>query len=278
MRRHRRLPCLLLLALYGPCHAIPGTPPDGRAAKPLHAWNFDRTEAPALPAGWRARTRGDVPGWRTAGDWTDTPPNAAYVQAGRKGGVSALYSPVVTLPWAELELRFRHRWVVEYAPYEGGVLEIAIDGGRFVDIVEAGGRFRLGGYNNTVFRCCGGNPIGGRRAWSSPSQARFLTTRVDLPVAAAGRSVQFRWRFGSSAGATGTVSHGWWLDSIELDLAPAPPPLHLGLSPVAIPGTYATSACRADSRRSASFPSSQGPHARSFRSLPPLPEEAACPA
>jgi len=270
-----RLLCLLILLLPGSCRAHAGTV-SGPQAPPLHAWNFDRVKAPALPPDWRARVQGPVPGWRSVVDWTDSPPNAAHARSGRRHGVSALYSPVVALPRAEFELRFRHRWVVEPAPLTGGVLEIAIGGGDFVDILDAGGHFRAGGYNNTVLRCCGRNPIGGRHAWSSPSQPRFLATRVDLPAAVAGRSVQFRWRFGSSDGAVDAVRGGWWIDSIELDFAPPPAPLRLGLASTAASGRHVAIATRIEGRDGFSRLNPSGTRAPSLRPFQPLPEEFPC--
>src|SRR5438876_5903301 len=49
----------------------------------------------------------------------------------------------------------------------------------------------------TLFRSSNfGNPLGGRKAWSGNSGG-FLTTLVNLPAAAAGQTIQLRWRCGT---------------------------------------------------------------------------------
>jgi len=284
---HRCLCLLCLLAALscgagiarepGAAGSLAGSPV--AAPSLLHAWDFDEVQAPALPEGWQVRVSGGVPAWRSVIGRAESLPNAAHVPAGERAGVSALYSPVLELPLAASELRFRHRWVVDQAPHEGGVLEIAIDGGEFVDIGLAGGRFHLGGYNNTLFRCCGGNPMGGRNAWSSPSQEHFITTRVSLPFAAAGRTVQLRWRFGSGEGSRSTTMRGWWIDSIELRLV-APPSLSRARSEARRAPALAMSPASACPERTgarwrepiaASLSLPRYPH------HPSVPEEATCP-
>src|SRR5207237_10261021 len=84
-------------------------------------------------------------------------------------------------------------------------------GGAFTDVLDAGGSFATNGYTETISTCCA-NPLAGRLAWSGNSGG-FLTTIVNLPLAAVGQSVQFRWRFGSD---TGTGAGGWYVDTIAL--------------------------------------------------------------
>lgn len=178
------------------------------------AWNFDDVAAPALPAGWTTSADG-IGSWTTQSDVSDSAPNAAHVAEAEAAGEASLYSPVVTAA-AGSELAFRHRWALETSPYDGGVLEISIDGAPFDDILAAGGSFVSGGYTNTMFGCCGGNPIGARAAWAGGTQATFLNTRVALPAAAAGHAVQFRWRFGTDSSTAAPGANGWWIDSVTL--------------------------------------------------------------
>jgi len=105
------------------------------------------------------------------------------------------------------QLTFRHSYDLE-SGYDGGVLEISINGGAFTDILSSGGSFVTNGYNQTISAYYQ-NPLAGRNAWSGNSGG-FVTTSVRLP-AAAGGTVQLRWRLGSdnSAGAV-----GWYVDSI----------------------------------------------------------------
>lgn len=188
-----------------------------------HSWTFDDVAAPALPAGWSTAADGVDTAWATQSDVFDSAPNAAHIAEAEAAGEASLYSPVVT-PAAGSELAFRHRWALETSPYDGGVLEISIDGAPFDDILAAGGSFVSGGYTNTMFGCCGGNPIGAREAWAGGTQATFLNTRVTLPAAAAGHAVQFRWRFGTDSSTAAPGTNGWWIDSVTLGPAGASGP------------------------------------------------------
>jgi hypothetical protein len=199
-----------------------------------HAWNFDDVTAPSLPAGWSTSADGVDGTWTTQADVFDSAPNAAHVAEAEAAGEASLYSPVVT-PAAGAELAFRHRWVLETSPYDGGVLEISIDGAPFEDILAAGGSFVSGGYTNTMFGCCGGNPLGAREAWAGRTQDTFLNTRVTLPAAAAGHAVQFRWRFGTDSSTAAPGANGWWIDSVTLGAAgPSGPAAALSAASLAL--------------------------------------------
>ncbi|TDR46588.1 hypothetical protein DFR29_103122 [Tahibacter aquaticus] len=184
------------------------------------AWNFDDVTAPALPAGWTTAASGVGAGWATQTAVHASAPNAAHSAEATVAGEASLYSPVVRAG-NNYELSFRHRWNLDISPYDGGVLEIAIDGGAFNDIIAAGGTFVSGGYTDLLFGCCGGNPLGARNAWTRGNQSTFVTTRVTLPSAAAGRNVQFRWRFGTDSSTAAAAPNGWWIDSVSLG-APGP--------------------------------------------------------
>jgi len=199
-----------------------------------YAWNFDDVSAPALPAGWTTDASGVDTAWTTQSDIFDSAPNAAHIPEAQVAGEASLYSPVVT-PAAGSELAFRHRWTLETSPYDGGVLEISIDGAPFDDILTAGGSFVSGGYTATMFGCCGGNPIGPRDAWAGETQATFINTRVSLPSAAAGHAVQFRWRFGTDSSTAAPGANGWWVDSISLGAAgPSGPAAALSAASLAL--------------------------------------------
>jgi len=192
-------------------------------------WTFD--EATTLPAGWSTTTDGAGNAWHVVADAAHSAPHAVHIAEAEVPGEASLYSPLLALAADETELSFRHRWNLEVAPYDGGVLEIAVDGGGFVDILDAGGRFVSGGYDATLAPCCGGNPIGGRAAWSGGERAGFIATRVALPPGPAGRTVQLRWRFGTDSSTAAPAPNGWWIDTVRLgpagstqptvDLAPA---------------------------------------------------------
>ncbi len=119
-------------------------------------------------------------------------------------------SPAFTLPAGAAQLAFRNNYSLETG-YDGGVLEIAIGGGAWTDILAAGGSFASGGYNYTLSSSYG-NPLGGRQAWSG-SSGGFITTLVNLPASASGQSIRLRWRCGSDSSVKGT---GWYVDTVAV--------------------------------------------------------------
>src|SRR5206468_2836665 len=123
-----------------------------------------------------------------------TAPNAVFSSESTSPGVNELDSIIITLPAQPVQLSFRNNYNLESGSgttgYDGGVLEIAIAGGAFSDILSAGGSFASGGYNYTISSSYS-NPLAGRQAWSGNSGG-FITTVVNLPAAAQGKSVQFR--------------------------------------------------------------------------------------
>jgi hypothetical protein len=169
--------------------------------------NFDGVSTPNLPQGWSVSPVG---AWTTTTAQKDTPPNAAF--ASDPTGVSdkQLISRIFAIPNASSQLRFRHFYNTEDG-FDGGVLEISINGGPFIDILSAGGTFLSGDYNATI-PIDFGNPLGDRDAWTGNSGG-FVQTLVALPPAAAGANVQFRWRLGSDNSTAGT---GWYVDTVAL--------------------------------------------------------------
>ena len=180
--------------------------------------NFDGVAAPALPAGWTAAVlTGTVSPWVTSTTVPDTSPNTTF--AADVSGVTdnTLISPATPVTAANFQFYFRHSYITE-STFDGGVLEISIDGGVFTDLVVAGGVFSVGGYNATISSSFM-SPIAGRMAWSGNSGG-FITTGVTLPAAALGHAVAVRWRATSD---TSVGSTGWSVDSIVCGAAPPPP-------------------------------------------------------
>lgn len=179
----------------------------GQATVPL-AENFDAVTVPALPAGWTATVAaGSVTPWATTTSISGTfafAANPSYVSDNR------LESPVFQIATTAAELTFRHSYTLE-ASFDGGLLEISIAGGAFVDFVGAGGSFTSGGYDYTL-NSLYGNPLGGRNAWSGSSSG-FITTTAILPASAAGHSVRLRWRLGTD---DAVAASGWYIDSISV--------------------------------------------------------------
>ena len=184
--------------------------------------NFDTVTAPALPAGWTTTSSGLLPNWRTTNTLSDTAPNAAFSPdiSGTQGhvGLNELVSPQVALPLAPMQLTFKHRYDLESSPftntvgYDGGVLEIKIGTNDFVDITNAGGTFVSGGYTK-IISAAFESPLSNRPAWSGTINS-YTNTVVNLPVAAAGQTIQLRWRGAVDNG--GPIGGGWRIDSIAL--------------------------------------------------------------
>lgn len=191
------------------------------------AESFDHVTAPALPAGWTTTSSGSGILWKTVSNQRDTPPNSALGDASTPAiplspGDELLVSPPIPIYSNAASLSFRNRWSFESSPAfpctDAGVLEIKIGGGSFRDIVTAGGSFVSGGYTGTVNPSFS-NPLAGRPAWCDRSAGwpGYLTTVVSLPVSAAGRTIQLRWRVGLDLTvSTGGGSTGLNIDTIVL--------------------------------------------------------------
>ncbi len=92
------------------------------------------------------------------------------------------------------------------------MLEIKIGTNAFTDITNNGGIWVANGYNRRIDTHYA-NPLTGRWAWSGTNSS-YVTTTVTLPPAAAGQTVQLRWRSGADDG--GNSGSGWRIDSIGL--------------------------------------------------------------
>ncbi|MGH9944921.1 MAG: hypothetical protein ACRD9R_21435, partial [Pyrinomonadaceae bacterium] len=192
--------------------------------------NFDDETPPALPVGWS--TLATAPGgkpWATTSAFSDTAPNSAATVAdvqgtttptctGGQGGATLTSEPIaIPNPPTEginrsVQLRFRNFFNLETG-FDGGALEISINGGAFQDIIAAGGSFASGGYNATLL-VDPNNPLSGRRVWTGNSGG-FITTLVNLPSSANGQSVQFRWRTGYD-GCVTPANGGMRIDTISI--------------------------------------------------------------
>jgi hypothetical protein len=111
-------------------------------------------------------------------------------------------------------LSFWHRFNFEDG-FDGGVLEVSVNGGPWQDILEAGGSFISGGYNGTIdtdFE----SPIAGRAAWTGLSSSVPTMTQVEVNLGAlGGSSVKLRWRLALDNGFV-TTGLGWWVDDVQV--------------------------------------------------------------
>jgi len=177
--------------------------------------SFDNVTPPALPPGWIAGNVIDPDGisWETSNSGfpmppADSPPNAAWVKDPATLSDKHLDSPPIAIDsLTNAILMFRNYYALQDA-FDGGVLEISIDGDAFQDILSGGGSFLQGGYNGTISTCCG-NPLASRQAWTG-SSGGFITTAVGLP---SGHTSVLRWRMGSDSSTSG---QGWRIDTVQI--------------------------------------------------------------
>lgn len=177
--------------------------------------NFDGVAAPGLPGGWTNPTPSGfgVP-WTTSSAFSDTAPNSAFATnpnntPPNNSGSTELVSPAIAVNSAASTVSFRHRFQLE-GGFDGGVLEISINGGAFQDIVTAGGSFLENGYTGTINPATD-SPLAGKQAWTGSSNNAFITSTAQFPASANGQSVRLRWRYGTDGSLAGT---GWFVDSV----------------------------------------------------------------
>ena len=181
--------------------------------------NFDSVTAPNLPNGWTTAATGAQQNWTTSTAQFQTAPNSVFSPDPNQVGLNELVSPAVSITSPNAEIEFRNWYELETTflrnrLYDGSVLEIKIGGGAWQDIEAAGGQFTSGGYDGVIDSCCQ-NPLMGRRGWSGRSGVgqtpQFITSKAQLPAAAQGQSVQFRWRVGTDIG---TFRTGQYIDNL----------------------------------------------------------------
>ena len=173
--------------------------------------NFDSVTAPTLPTGWTTTQTGAGTLFVTTAATFDTAPNSVFTtDPSTIGGGAELTSPEISISAAAATISFRNKYDTE-AGWDGGVLEISINGGAFQDILAAGGSFIEGGYNGTLGESTV-NPVSGRQAWSGDSGG-FINTRAQLPAAANGQKIKLRFRFGADSN---TAEVGWNIDTVKV--------------------------------------------------------------
>ncbi len=155
-------------------------------------------------------------------DFADTAPNSVKLSEAATVGLSEVTSAPIAITSAGAKLSFRNQFNTE-SGFDGLVLEISIPtvaSGAFQDILAAGGSFASGGYNSTLSTGFA-NPLPGRMAWTglsggSAAAPTFITSVVNLPAAAVGQSVMFKWRQGSDSSVVPATNPGSRIDTITL--------------------------------------------------------------
>ena len=209
----------------------PQPPPSLQCWNVHYSENFDGVVAPQLPQGW---TTSFTPGpadcsntgtctagsnWRTDTNAPYTSPNIAFHDAPMCVTDATLDSPPIIVPQSPFPggyvyLYFFHNFDFEEG-YDGGVLEISINGGPFTDIfelaVQADPDGSQGFYNGTI--ACGfSNPLATRSAWTGSSHG-YIPTRIRMPFQTEGQTVIFRFRLGTDCSNGGT---GWRIDNLYI--------------------------------------------------------------
>jgi hypothetical protein len=173
----------------------------------LYVENFDAVIPPTLPSAWSAG--GDAPTWATSSVTPDTAPNKLFVDDPAFSTAKVVTLNPMPINSAISKMIFRNNYDLE-AGFDGGVLEVSIDGGPYGDFVAAGGTFASGGYNSTI-NTAFGSPIAGRQAWSGNSGG-YITTVANLGWAV-GHTLGLRFRMVSDSAVAGT---GWGLDTVSI--------------------------------------------------------------
>jgi hypothetical protein len=164
-----------------------------------------------LPAGWTATNAiGAGVTWATSPTTPDSPPNDAVVKDTPQVSDKRLESRLITINSAAPVIAFRNNYNLQES-FDGGVLEVSINGGAFTDILAAGGSFITGGYNSTIANGFG-SPIAGRPAWSGNSGG-YIDSVANLGPAAIGQTVRLRFRLATDQ-AVGVS--GWRVDTISV--------------------------------------------------------------
>ena len=189
---------------------------------PVFSENFDGVTAPTLPAGWtttKTPAAGNPPLWVTNTTLRDTLPNSAFGAGSTTMGETILNSPVISIPnapaiggHAGVQLAFKLSYNTENG-FDGGVLEISVNGGAYQDVLTAGGTFGAGGYNGTIDPTTDSS-LAGRPAWTGNSGG-FITTQVNLPASSFGQDAQFRWRAAYDTG-TSPTGGGLRIDTLSI--------------------------------------------------------------
>jgi hypothetical protein len=181
------------------------------------AQTFEAAAIPVLTLGWSRSVSGAASNWVTVSNSAGPPSKVVFAAASALPGIADLSSPSIFVPTGTAQLKFTHSFDAEADPgdltkgYDGGLLEIKVGSGSFVDILDAGGAFVTNGYTRTIDPT-DDNPLGGRRVWSGNSKG-VITTLVNLPAAAAGQTIQLRWRFATDSGNY-YGSSGWSIESV----------------------------------------------------------------
>lgn len=174
--------------------------------------NFDSSSS--LASGWSQSSGNASANWHVVTDKASSAPNSMFSPG--LGAVNSAYltSKTFSVDSADARLTFDHSYNLEdgsSSDYDGGVLEISVNGGSWQEITAAGGVIETNGYNGTISSNYN-NPIAGQSAWTGDS-AGFINTSVAFPASVIGNDVQVRWHLANDSSYT---EDGWWIDNVSV--------------------------------------------------------------
>jgi len=110
-------------------------------------------------------------------------------------------------------LTFWHTYYWEAPAYDGGIMEISVDGGAtFTQLV---GEIISGGYTGTISTSFA-NPIAGQAAWVAGAFGDMTRVEVDLSAFAGTVGAVVRWRVGTDSCCGPGSAGGWQIDDVSL--------------------------------------------------------------
>jgi hypothetical protein len=171
-------------------------------------------DVPSGDSQWTHEAAAGTDTWTISGSRPFSPPFSWKVVDSTSISDQRLISPTMTLPadLGGLNFQFEHWPLIEGSGStcaDGGVLEVAVDGGAFAEIPP--GQFLAGAYNGTV-SSGSGNPLpGGTPAWCGLASAYDHVIADVSPYA--GHDVQFRFRLGTN---NTSPREGWYIDDIKV--------------------------------------------------------------
>jgi hypothetical protein len=163
-------------------------------------------------AGWTVSNGAGSNNWlfKTDGQGYNGSANYWFVEDIGSTSDSYLISPVINATLPNLNLNFFHSYNLE-AGYDGGVVEISVNGGPFTDVGSA--NFIKNGYNATISPD-DSSPIAGRSAFSGVSGV-YVESVVSLG-SLVDQGDSFRIRFREANDPSVTTPDGWRVDDVKV--------------------------------------------------------------
>lgn len=132
---------------------------------------------------------------------------------------NTLTSPAIAVAsTAGIRVTFDHRYSIEGDNWDGGGLQISVDGGEFKNVPAAA--FSQNGYTNTA-PLIGNHVLRGLGGFSGDSpgyyDSAFITSVANVGGVAAGSSIQVRFVGAWDEGARGAGSPNWEITSVKVD-------------------------------------------------------------